>query len=396
MANQSLVRHINERRLLTILRVGGAFPRAELARRLSLTRASVTGMIQDLLARGLVREMATHDDVATRRDAGRPGIAIALDPSGAHFLGVEIGVGVLRFALLDLAAGIAETEALPLARGTSPQAVVALIASKLASLQQNPLYRQSIRALGVTVPGLVRSDGHVINLPILGWKDVNLAELIAAAIELPCHVENNANAAAFGHIYSDPRPRHGVVVYLKIGNGCGGAVVIDDKLLRGSNGLGTEFGHLRIASDGPLCSCGQRGCLETFVNLRALQRYATNKDVDEAAADPGLPEKVAALLAAGDAGAAAAVATLAGHLAQGLIDITNIFNPDEVVIGGTMLPILDAVLDRARPLTARGIVPGMTMPLLTISRIGAFECAIGAAALAHHEAFDLTNLDLRA
>lgn len=391
MANQSLVRHINERRLLGILRVSGPVSRAELARRLSLTRASVTGMVDDLLARGMVGEQA--QDKAGPRDVGRPGIAIALAPSGAYFLGVEIGVSVLRFALLNLAAGVTETDEMPLDRGLTPSQVVGLIAEKLADLSKR--FGGAVKALGVTVPGLVTRDGHVINLPILGWKDVNLAVLLAERIDLPCHVENNANAAAFGHIYSDPRPHRGVVVYLKIGNGCGGAVIIDDKLLRGGNGLGTEFGHLHIAPDGPLCSCGQRGCLETFVNLRALQRYVTNLDVDEAATDPQLPAQVAAGLAAGDPGAERAVATLAGYLTEGLVDIANVFDPDEVVLGGAMLPILDAVIERVAPPLGRRMVPGMTLPRFTVSRIGAFECAIGAAALAHHEAFDLSNLDLR-
>lgn len=396
MANQTLVRHINERRLLGTLRVDGPLSRAELARRLSLTRATVTYLVADLSGRRLVVEMPAAAGGGLPREVGRPGIEIALNPAGAYFLGVEIGVGFLRFALLDLAGGVAETQPLPLHHPTSPDRVVTMIERKLADLRQVPAYRDGLRACVVTVPGLVSADGNVLNLPIIGWKNIDLAALIASRIDLPCRVENNANAAAFGHMYSAPRADHGVVVYLKIGNGCGGAVIIDDKLLRGSNGLGTEFGHLRIASDGPLCSCGQRGCLETFVNLRALQRYLTGEDVQETATDPNLPASVAALLQARQPNAENAISTLAHHLAQALVDITNVFNPDEVVIGGPMLPILDAVVAKVTPLLADGIVQGMTMPRLVISRIGTFECAFGAAALAHHGAFDLTNLDLRA
>ena len=392
MANQSLVRHINERRLLGILRVEGPVSRAELARRLSLTRASVTGLVDDLLARGMVCEKRAGD--IGRRDVGRPGIAIALHPAGAYFLGIEIGVGILRFALLDLAAGIADTDAMPFERTLPPAAVVALIVERLAKWRAR--FGATIKAMCVTVPGLVRRDGHVVNLPILGWKDINLAALLTAATDLPCHIENNANAAAFGHIYSDPRPHHGVVVYLKIGTGCGGAVIIDDKLLRGGNGLGTEFGHLHVAPDGPLCSCGQRGCMETFVNLKALQRYALGQDVNEAATDPDLPLQVAERLAKGDLDAERAVATLASYLTEGLVDITNIFDPDTIVLGGTMAPVLDAVIERVSPALSRRMVPGMAMPQLSVSRLGTFECAIGAAALAHHEVLDLTNLDLTA
>lgn len=390
MANQRLVRHVNERRLLTALRVGGPLPRAELARRLGLTRAAVTAMIDDLLARGLVRELPGGE--TGKREVGRPGIAIGLDPAGAAFFGVEIGVGLVRFALLDLCAQPIATETVAMAEET-PEAVVALIAQRLAA---QPVPAERIRALGITVPGLVRRDGSVINLPILGWRGIDLAPLVAGAIDLPWQIENNANAAAFGHIYADPREHGGVMAYLKLGTGCGGAVIAEDRLLRGTEGLGCEFGHIRIADDGPLCSCGQRGCLETFVNLKALERYATAQDVDAQRADLGLPARLAARMAQGDADAAAAVERLAGHLARGLTNITNMLNPGEIVLGGTMLPVLDAVAAHVAPLLARSIIPGMTVPRLTVSRLGPFECAIGAAALAHHEAFDLSNLDLRA
>lgn len=396
MANQSLVRHVNERRLLTVLRVEGAQPRATLARRLSLTRAAVTSMVDDLLKRGLVREIAsTLRNAPGKRDVGRPGIDVGLNPGGAHFLGVEIGVGVVRFALFDLSAEVVDTEAVPLPEASDPADVVALVARKLAGLRSKKPYRDTIRAVGVTVPGLVRSDGYVINLPILGWKKINLARMLDEALDIPCSVENNANAAAFGEIYSSPRPNDAVIVYLKLGTGCGGAVIINDRLLRGADGVGTEFGHIRIESDGPLCRCGQRGCLETFVNLKALQRYFAHEDVEEPHADPRLPERVATLLAQRDPEAHRAVDELSDHLAKGLINITNIFNPSEIVLGGAMRPILAEVCEAMKRPIKRGLIPGMTVPVLTVSKLGEFECAIGAAATAHHQEFDLSNLDLR-
>ena len=396
MANQTLVRHVNERRLLTVLRVEGAQPRAALARRLSLTRAAVTSMVDDLLKRRLVQEIHSEPEPKPgKRDVGRPGINIGLNPGGAHFLGVEIGVGVVRFALLDLSAEVVDTQAVALPQGANPADVVALIARRLATLKSRKQYRDTVRAVGVTVPGLVRSDGYVINLPILGWKKVNLARLLAHEIDVPCHVENNANAAAFGEIYSRPRPDDAVVVYLKLGTGCGGAVIVNDRLLRGADGLGTEFGHIRIESDGPPCSCGQKGCLETFVNLKALHRYVAYEDVDEFHADLHLPGKVAGLLAQHDPEAHRAVHELADHLARGLTLIINIFNPSEIVLGGAMRPILADVCEAIKRRLKRGIIPGMTMPALTVSTLGEFECAIGAAATAHHEEFDLSNLDLR-
>lgn len=396
MANQSLIRHINERRLLSALRISGPLPRAELARRLSLTRASVTSMVDDLLQRGLVEERPAPDHDGRRRDVGRPGIDVALAPGGAHFLGVEIGVGSIRFALLDLTANAVETEECAFVAHAGAEAATRIIENKLAALRSMPRYADSIRSVRVTVPGLVRSDGFVINLPILRWQNLPLGNLLATRLDLPCEVENNAHAAAFGHIYANPQGSEGVVIYLKMGTGCGGAVVVDGKLLRGSSGLSAEIGHLRIAADGPRCSCGRKGCLETFVNLRALQRYATGLDVDEQFVERGIVETIAQRLNDGDETASAAVATLSSHLARGLVDLTNLLNPTSIVFGGSMLPLLDAIVDKAAGTLAAEIVPGMPMPRLMVSRIGPFECAIGAAAMAHHDEFDITNIDLHA
>lgn len=396
MANQSLIRHINERRLLSALRISGALPRAELARRLSLTRASVTSMVDDLLHRSLVEERAARGHDGRRRDVGRPGIDVALAPGGAHFLGVEIGVGSIRFALLDLAANAVETEECAFVANAGAETAARMIEDKLDALRSIPRYASSIRSARVTVPGLVRSDGFVINLPILNWQNLPLGNLLATRLDLPCAVENNAHAAAFGHIYANPKGSEGVVIYLKMGTGCGGAVVVDGKLLRGSSGLSAEIGHLRIAADGPRCSCGRKGCLETFVNLRALQRYATGLDVDEQFVERGIVETIAQRLTDGDETAGAAVATLSSHLARGLVDLTNLLNPTSIVFGGSMLPLLDAIVDKAAGTLAAEIVPGMPVPRLMVSRIGPFECAIGAAAMAHHDEFDITNIDLQA
>jgi N-acetylglucosamine repressor len=386
MVTQALVRHINERRLIGLIRTAGPLARAEIARRLKLTRAAVTGVVDDLMTRGLVVESPEPADA--RREVGRPGIAVALAPDGAYFLGIEIGVGVARLAIIDLAARPVTTDSLAFARTDAPQKIVAAIGARAKTLLAHPPWAGRVRAAGITVPGLVRADGHVVNLPILGWRDLDLAPLLSAALPIPVHLENNANAGAFGHVYAEPESGRGVMVYLKLGTGCGGAVILDGRLLRGASGLGAEFGHIRIAETGPTCSCGQIGCLETFVNLAALARYA--------GAEPAtaLPLRIAEDISAGRPESVAARDRLADHLRDGLVTLANAFNPERIVLGGQMLPLLDGIVARIGPEIARRIVPGMQPPRLVVSRIGSFEVAIGAAALAHHAEFDVTALPL--
>ncbi|WP_373505310.1 ROK family protein, partial [Aestuariivirga sp.] len=291
MADQTLARYVNEFRILSLLRTGGQATRADIARRLSLTPATITRLITNLAARGLVREVNEEPRQGQPREPGRPGVGVAINPGGAYFLGVEIGVGHLRMALIDLCAATVNAAEFRVSRTISPEEAVRTIADHLTLLEHDIRFRNRIRSLGVTVPGLVTSDGHVVNLPILGWKDVNLLNLLKAQVNLPAFVENNANAAAFAAVYMEPAGATDSAIFLKIGTGCGGAVIVNGRLLAGSTGTAGEFGHMRIAQSGTTCDCGQVGCLETFVNLRALARaYHGTEAVseEEFAALPGL------------------------------------------------------------------------------------------------------------
>jgi len=394
MADQTLARVLNERSILAMLRIQGASSRADMARQTGLTPATVTRVVADMMERGLLREVARAGVPEAAREPGRPGVAVALVPDAAFFLGVEIGVGVLRFALVDLATKVAASAEYPVAPTATPETIVARIAVEVATLSADPSFDGRIRSIGVTVPGLVTLDGFVVHLPILGWKALNLADLLAEAIPLPIVIENNAAAAAFGAVYTEPQLPSLCTIFLKLGTGLGGAAIINGRLLRGGSGTAGEFGHVRIADEGPRCSCGQVGCLETFVNLAALARALGTGD-DRADADlAALPRAVDSAMEAGDAAASAAVAALAGSLARGIVTLVNVFNPTTIVLGGVMRPVLARMIPQLRRAVAEAIVPGMHVPDFRLSALGLYECAIGVATLAHQRAFGPPDVDL--
>lgn len=394
MADQTLARYVNELGVLTVLRTEGMVSRADLARRLSLTPATITRIVSDLARQGLLREAGKPAQNGGVREVGRPGIGISLDPAGAYFLGVEIGVGVMRFALLDLAAEVVASSVLHVPKGLPPEEAVRLVGEHATKLEADRRYRGRIRSMGVTVPGLVRHDGFILNLPILGWKETNLGSLLAASVRYPGVVENNANAAAFGSVYAQPAAPSACTIFLKLGTGCGGAAVINGRLLRGASGTAGELGHVRITARGHKCSCGQVGCLESWVNLGALARgYLGRNDLDEAAFE-ALPSDVVAAAGGGNRKASAAVDSIARHLGMGIVSLVNVFNPDVIMLGGVMRPLLETCIDGVRSAVAAGIVPGMLVPDIRVSPLGEAECAIGAASLAHHRAFDISNVEL--
>jgi predicted NBD/HSP70 family sugar kinase len=279
-------------------------------------------------------------------------------------------------------------------RRITPEESVAAIARVYRGLADDPRYRGKIGGGGVTVPGLVTSDGFIVNLPILGWRETNLRALLSAIPDLPCSIENNANAAAFGAVYTQPDTQVSCTVFLKLGTGCGGAAIVNGRLLRGADGTGMELGHLNLGQPGILCSCGQTGCLETWVNLAALSRSYLGREPGSEDNLAALPEQVARAFAAGDAAAHRATESLVAHLSMGLASLVNIFNPSQVILGGAMRPVLECCLDAVKGEVARRIIPGTRMPDMQISHLGPFECAIGAACVAHHKAFDISNLEL--
>jgi predicted NBD/HSP70 family sugar kinase len=394
MADQTLAKFVNERNILTLLRLNGGASRATISRALALTPATISRLTSDMLKRGLLHEVAATAIPAGEREPGRPGIGVAVNPAGAYFLGVEIGVSVMRFVLIDLCTKVVESREDPLSRPITPQQSVAAIARVYREFQADPRYRGKISGGGVTVPGLVTNDGFIVNLPILGWRETNLRSLLSVSPDLPFSIENNANAAAFAAVYTQPETQVACSVFLKLGTGCGGAAIINGRLLRGADGTGMELGHLNLGTPGTSCKCGQTGCLETFVNLAALSRSYLGREPEPGEDLAALPTTVATALATGDATARLAADSLTRHLAQGLASLVNIFNPSQLILGGAMRPVLECCLDDLRAAVARRIIPGTRMPDLQISPLGPFECAIGAACVAHHKVFDISNVEI--
>lgn len=395
MADQTLARYVNNLKILTLLRMQGHASRADIARQLSVTPATITRLISSLVDRGLVREIAPTGAVKSpSRELGRPAGSVGLNPEGGYFFGVEIAVGIIRFCLLDLAACVVDQSETKIVRSIEPTAAIDEIATQLHRLQQDRRYAGKIRSAGITVPGIVTADGFVVNLPIMGWKQVDLLGLLAKTIDIPCFVENDANAAAFGSTYTEPEMPRICTVFLKLDEGCGGAAIVDGRLLRGANGTAGEFGHIRISDQGRRCGCGQTGCLETYVGLTALaiSYHGTEKLSESQYA--ALPHEVAAAAQRGDERGLAAVADFGCGLTRGIVTLVNIFNPTTIILGGPLLPVAALCVAAVSDGVTAGVVPGMVVPDIRLSRLGRQECAVGAATIAHHHTFDISYMDI--
>ncbi len=396
MADQTLAKFVNERSIFTLLRTHGDASRAVVARALGLTPATISRLTSDMLKRGLLREVAQQSEQTSGREPGRPGVALSVNPTGGYFLGVEIGVTRLRFVLLDLCTSVVETIEQSLSHHISPEEAAIAVAKIVTMFRKDQRYRGKIHSGGVTLPGLVRTDGYVVNLPILGWTQTNFNDYLSAVTDVPFSIENNANAAAFGAVYTQTGVQVNCTIFLKLGTGCGGAAIVNGRLLRGADGTGMELGHLNVGAQSIICSCGQKGCLETWVNLAALARsYRRCEPASDNNLD-ALPAEVADAFDRSDTAAEHALLQFTGHLASGLVSLVNIFNPSQIILSGTLRPVLERCLIRLRNEVAQRIIPGTRIPDIEVSHLGEFECAIGAACISHHKAFDISNVDIGA
>lgn len=309
----------NRSLVLQTLYRGGLQSRADLARETGLTRVTVSDLVAELIADGLVVE--TDHKGAAR--PGKPAILLDMNRAGYRIIGIDLSdTGVFRGAVLDLDGGIvtrmeAETDG---ASGEQSTAIVTALARDLAATAEAP-----ILGIGIGSPGIVDLAGVVLSAPNLGWADEPLQATVSAATGLPVLVANDANAAALAeHSFGDAV---GDFMLIRVGRGVGAGLILGGTPLFGSRFAAGELGHVVVGTDGgEACVCGKNGCLETWLAVPRLR---------------------AGVVAARDAASRDEVLRRAGErLGIALAPVVGALNLDEVVISGPV-ELLDGPLTEA-------------------------------------------------
>jgi len=248
-------------------------------------------------------------------------------------------------------------------------------------------------SVGVGAAGMVDfAAGAMRSAPNLAWKEVPIRDLVAERSGLPCVVDNDANAAAWGEYRFGAARGYRHVLVVTVGTGIGGGIVADGELFRGANGFAAEIGHFIVEPDGPQCGCGNRGCWEQVASGQALDRLGRR----EAERDPG--GRIAALgagrevsgrhvsLAArdGDEAAIRIFREVGRRLGEGIGGLVNVLDPEVVVVGGGVAEEGALLLEPARRAFREAVEAPEHRPEVPIieAALGNDAGAIGAAALA--------------
>lgn len=272
-------------------------------------------------------------------------------------VGVDLGGTKIELGLVDPENRITQRERIPTQADAGPQAVVERIARSMDGLKTALPQGQRIAAVGICSPGpLDHRTGMLVDPPNLpGLHHTPLRDLLAGHLGLPVRLEHDAKAAALGEFYYGAGRGQRCMVYIVVGTGVGAAIIVDGQLYYGEHDFAGEVGHMTLDRHGEPCSCGSRGCVETYMSgpwlarryQRALARRAGG---EQAAADQGpvTGELVARLAGQGDALAGQILVEAGEALGVAVASMAMILNIDLYVVGGSVAKAGDLLLEPAR------------------------------------------------
>ena len=358
----------------TTLLTQGPLSRVEVGRRTGLSPAAVTKTVRPLLESGYLIE-----DSPIGAAIGRPATPLRVSGDCAFFVGVKVTGDEVIGVVTDLQANILAVRHAALA-AHDVEAVTASIGVVVDDLLgENETYRTRVRGLGVALSGDVdRSVGVVRYTPFLGWRDVPFAQLTASLTGLPTVLDNDVRAlsTAEGWFGAGNGARSFVLVTVGSGIGCG--IVVNGAVISGVHGVTGEIGHLTIDQQGPVCHCGNRGCLEAIASDPAI--------IDQINKLPGVhvrtPGEAAALAYGGHEGARAVYARAGRAIGLGLAAVVNLIGPERVIISGEGLAAYDLFERQIRTTFAQHAFSTADQCEIVVCPLSFDEWARGAATVA--------------
>ncbi|HZT20149.1 MAG TPA: ROK family transcriptional regulator [Dongiaceae bacterium] len=375
--NLEQARSHNRRVVIEAVRLNGTLSRAEIARLTALSSQTISNIVTELEASGILKAAAPR-----RAGRGQPPTPLSIDPDGAYSIGLQLDHKTLTGVLADLSGKVRARAAVPVDEPGPDKALPAMrrMVERLRKARGIDPDPRCLLGVGVAMPGPFGVEGITSVGPtaLPGWQDYPLAEALGRATGLPVIVENDATAAAIGERLHGVARRLANFAYFFIGTGLGAGLILGGQLYRGSASNAGEIGHMVIAPRGRACVCGNRGCLERYVSLRAAYEWLRLPDPDHAS-----PEILTRLLESGDRRLERWIGSILAPMRQAINILECLLDPDAIVLGGFMpQPVLEALVERLDPLPSSvGARRGRSSPRILLGSAGRESSVLGAAAL---------------
>ncbi|MFL5910828.1 MAG: ROK family protein [Gaiellaceae bacterium] len=382
MGSLASLRSRNRERVIEALRELGVASRAEIARHTGLSRSTVSSLVADLQDDGLIVDRDEAPGAAST--GGRPPALIALGRGAGLALGIDFGKRHLTVAASDMSHTIlAETrremdDDYDARRGLDEAAE--LVDEVLEDIGAG---REEVQGVGLGVPGPIHLPTGVVGSSAIlpGWVGAQVACEMSERLNLPVHVDNDANLGALAELRWGAARGRSTLTYIKIATGIGAGLVLERRLFRGAGGTAGEIGHTTIDESGAICRCGSRGCLETYAGAHAVVELLK----------PSLGPEVTGELVVeraleGHAGSRRAIGDAGRHVGSALANLCNLFNPELIVVGGTFAAAGDVLLEPMREAVQRRAIPSAAEDVeIVTAALGDRAELLGAVALVLYE-----------
>jgi predicted NBD/HSP70 family sugar kinase len=384
----------NELSLLKQIYENTNVPRIELAKLTGLSAACVGGIVNRLLKKGLIIETGENFTPLGRRP-----VSLSVRNDIAYFVGVDLGSYMLRVVVADMLGRpvykLETTSKVSEGRQSTLQRAFEAIHK---ALRECGVDRDLIKGIGMAHSGVVDGErGMILSFPRPGqmaqWRNVPLREMLEEAFSLPATIDDSTRTMAIAEKHWGMATGLSDFLYISISMGIAATIFIDGKLYRGPGGLAGEFGHMTANHNGPLCSCGNYGCLETVASCAAIMdavRSAIAKGVDsripelaKGHLDQISIELVAQAARENDGLAFRILHEAVSHIGIALADVVNLLNPRVVIFGGPLFRDCSSLLldPLQRIIKQHALEKSANEVQLKVSSLGSEAAALGATRL---------------
>ncbi|MFE5244626.1 MULTISPECIES: ROK family transcriptional regulator [unclassified Streptomyces] len=383
--SQTSLHRANLERVVRAVRMAGSLTQAEIARSTGLSAATVSNIVRELKDGGTV-------EVTPTSAGGRRARSVSLSGDAGIVIGVDFGHTHLRVAIGNLAHQVLAEESEPLdvdASSAEGFGRAEHLVNRL--IETTGISPAKVIGVGLGVPGPIDVEsGTLGSTSILpGWTGINPSQELAGRLGVPVYVDNDANLGALGELVWGSGRGVRDLAYIKVASGVGAGLVIDGHIYRGPGGTAGEIGHITLDEAGPVCRCGNRGCLETFT----AARYVLPLLMPSHGPDLTM-ERVVQLAREGDPGCRRVIGDVGRHIGSGVANLCNLLNPSRVVLGGSLAEAGELVLGPIRDSVSRYAIPSAARQLSVLpGALGGRAEVLGALALVLSEMGDSTLLE---
>ncbi|NRF95721.1 ROK family transcriptional regulator [Paenibacillus frigoriresistens] len=373
------MQEFNRSIILNVIREFGPISRSSIAQRKKISPTTVTSAVKELINEGLVCEVGTGVS-----NGGRKPIMLKISTDSRFLIGVSITNFNITIAEINLEAQIRRLRKVEL---RSEQ----LQGDKLIQLLLNSIHtfmetsdKERCMGISVVVPGIVdNARGIVYYNSKLNLINVALKDIIEDSLRIKTWIENDMNAIVLAERKYGNYNRYHHLLFVSAGGGVGAGIVINDEILRGERGGAGEFGHTSVERNGIRCECGNSGCLENYVSWAAVRAKLQAEDAASIQ-----PTDFSAALKNGEPTATRVMEETIDYLGAGIVNMVNLFNPEIILLGGTLLNGNDVMIEKIKAYVNERALKSSTHFLeVQSSSLGESAELIGAAAIFLQDVF---------